>query len=429
MDQEYSQIQNQPISNDQDAANGIDSLIRRSMNMTNAPPASLRPLLTPGLLGLLAVASGLTVANNYYNQSLLVGMGRNFHVSESVMGGIAVATQLGFATGLLLLVPLGDILDRKKLIIGSASGAALALVAVALSPNFLFALVACYFLGFICITPQLIVPYVAHLAEPEKRGRSVGLVMGGLLIGILFSRSAAGFLGQWLGWREVFGFAALSTLLMTLVLVTMPRSPVVSHQLSYAELLRSLAPLLAREPILQRHSLLGFFGFGAFSVFWTTLAFYLAGRPEHFGGNAVGLFGLIAVAGAMAAPISGRLSEQLSARWVNGASLTLMALGFLVMLLADQSLLWLGIGVFLMDAGAQGNHISNQTRIYTLAPHLRSRVTSVYMVTSFVGAAAGSALGALAWAQWHWTGVCLLGAAMSVLAFGILLIWPEESVR
>ncbi len=429
MDQEYSQIQNQPITNDQDAANGIDSLIRRSMNMTNAPPASLRPLLTPGLLGLLAVASGLTVANNYYNQSLLVGMGRNFHVSESVMGGIAVATQLGFATGLLLLVPLGDILDRKKLIIGSASGAALALVAVALSPNFLFALVACYFLGFICITPQLIVPYVAHLAEPEKRGRSVGLVMGGLLIGILFSRSAAGFLGQWLGWREVFGFAALSTLLMTLVLVTMPRSPVVSHQLSYAELLRSLAPLLAREPILQRHSLLGFFGFGAFSVFWTTLAFYLAGRPEHFGGNAVGLFGLIAVAGAMAAPISGRLSEQLSARWVNGASLTLMALGFLVMLLADQSLLWLGIGVFLMDAGAQGNHISNQTRIYTLAPHLRSRVTSVYMVTSFVGAAAGSALGALAWAQWHWTGVCLLGAAMSVLAFGILLIWPEESVR
>jgi predicted MFS family arabinose efflux permease len=397
--------------------------------MTNPLPTSLRPLLTPGLLGLLAAASGLLIANNYYNQSLLVGMGRDFHVSESVIGGIAVATQLGFASGLLLLVPLGDILNRKMLIISSASGATLALMAVALSPNFLFALVACYFLGLICITPQLIVPYVAHLAEPEKRGRSVGLVMGGLLIGILFSRSAAGFLGQWLGWREVFGFAALLTLLMTLVLLLLPRSPAASHQLSYAELLRSLAPLLAREPILQRHSLLGFFGFGAFSVFWTTLAFYLAARPEHFGGNAVGLFGLIAVAGATAAPISGRLSEQLSARWINGASLTLMALGFLLMLLADQSLLWLGLGVFLMDAGAQGSHISNQTRVYALAPHLRSRITSIYMVSSFVGAAAGSALGALVWAQWHWTGVCLLGAAISVLAFGILLIWSEKFMR
>ena len=138
---------------------------------------------------------------------------------------------------------------------------------------------------------------------------------------------------------------------------------------------------------------------------------------------------MIAVAGALAAPISGRLSEQLSARWVNGVSLTLMALGFLLMLFADQSLLWLGVGVFLMDAGAQGNHISNQTRIYALAPHLRSRITSIYMVSSFVGASAGSALGALVWAQWHWTGVCLLGAAMPVLALGILLIWPEKLMR
>jgi len=243
----------------------------------------LRPSLTPGLLGLLAVASGLLIANNYYNQSLLVGMRRDLHVSESVIGGIAVATQLGFASGLLLLVPLGDILNRKKLIIGSASGATLALVAVALSPNFLLALIASYFLGLICTTPQLIVPYVAHLAEPEKRGRAVGMVMGGLLVRILFSRSAAGFLGQWLGWREVFGFAALLNLLMALVLVVLPRSPTVSHHLSYVELIRSIAPLLARESILKRHSLLGAFGFGAFSVFWTTLAFYLAARPEHLG--------------------------------------------------------------------------------------------------------------------------------------------------
>lgn len=384
------------------------------------PAPSSHPRLTSGILGLLAVASGLTVANIYYNQSLLVDMERDFQVSAAAIGGIAVATQLGYASGLLLLVPLGDMLDRRNLIIGSAGMATLMLVAVALSPGFPYALVASYFLGLICITPQLIIPYVAHLAEPEKRGRAVGLVMGGLLIGVLFSRSAAGFLGQWLGWREVFGVGAILTLLIALGLGLLPRSPAIARRLSYPELLRSLGPLLAREPILQRHALMGALSFGAFSVFWTTLVFYLAARPEHFGGNVVGLFGLIAVAGAAAAPISGHYSDRLSARWVNGISLALMTLAFLLMLLADQSLYWLGVGVFLMDAGTQGNQISNQTRIYTLAPHLRNRITSVYMVIYFLGGAAGAALGAWAWMEWQWVGVCLLGAVMSALGLGIL---------
>ncbi len=337
-----------------------------------------------------------------------------------------MATQIGFASGLLLLIPLGDVFDRKKLIVVSAGAAALVMLAISLAPGFVFTIVSSCVLGLICITPQFIVPYAANLAIPEKRGRVVGFVMGGLLIGILFSRSMAGFLGYWLGWRAVFGVGAGLTLLVTLGLCALPRSMSASRQLSYLELLRSLFPLLAREPVLQRHALLGALGFGAFSAFWTTLAFYLAARPEHFGGNMEGTFGLFAIAGAMTAPISGRLSDRFSARVVNGTSLALIMLAFLLMLLADYSLFWLGVGVFLMDAGTQGSHISNQTRIYNLAPELRNRTTSVYMVISFLGGAVGSALGGWAWARWHWPGVCVLGAFMAMASVAIVLIWRSE---
>jgi predicted MFS family arabinose efflux permease len=375
----------------------------------------------------LAVAAGLTVANIYYNQSLLVIMGRDFRVSERAMGNIAVATQLGYASGLLLLVPLGDVLSRTWLIVGSAGLAALVMVALALSPGFLFALAGSYVLGLICVTPQIIIPYAAHLAEPTKRGRAVGLVMGGLIIGILFARSSAGFLGQWLGWRQVFGLGGGLTLLMALAMLTLPTSPRANKAPAYATLLPSLAPLLAREPILQRHALIGALGFGAFSVFWTTIAFYLAARPEHYGGSMVGLFGLIGAAGACAAPISGHFSDRYSARAVNGTALILVSFAFLLMMFANHSLLWLVLGAFLMDAGAQASHISNQARIYSLSPDQRSRITSIYMFIFFIGGAVGSALGSHVWATGHWTGVCLLGAVLPVIGLLVLFAWGRQT--
>jgi predicted MFS family arabinose efflux permease len=390
--------------------------------------AATHPALTGGLLRLLAIASGLMIANIYYNQSLLVIMGRDFRVSSAAMANIAVATQLGFASGLLLLVPLGDMLDRKTLIVGSAAAATVAMAATALSPNFIFALIGSYVLGLTCITPQLIVPYAAHLAEPAQRGRVVGWVMGGLLVGILFARSAAGFLGQWLGWREVFGVGSGLTLVMTLALLRLPASPPSSGRVSYTGLLRSLAPLLAREPILQRHALIGACGFGAFSAFWTTIAFYLAARPEHFGGNMVGIFGLVGTAGAFAAPISGHFSDRHSAKTVNGISLAIMVFAFLLMAFADRSLVWLVLGAFLMDAGVQGSHISNQTRIYALSPEERNRITSVYMVILFLGGAIGSALGSRAWIAGQWTGLCLLGASMPLAGLLVLFAWPRNSI-
>ena len=362
------------------------------------------------------------IANIYYNQSLLVIMGNDFRVPPAAMGNIAVATQLGFASGLLLLVPLGDMLARKTLIVCSAAAATVAMIGVALSPNFKLALVTSYALGLASITPQLIVPYAAHLAEPAQRGRVVGWVMGGLLIGILFARSAAGFLGQWLGWRQVFGIGAAIALVVTLALLTLPSSVPSARKVSYAGLLRSLVPLLAREPVLQRHALIGSLGFGAFNVFWTTIAIYLAARPEHFGGNMVGIFGLIGVAGALAAPISGHFSDRHSAKTVNGISLALMALAFLIMTLAGRSMVWLILGAFFMDAGTEASHISNQTRIYTLPPEQRNRITSVYL-----GGAAGSALASRAWIAGQWTAVCLLGASMPLAGLVVLFGWPRKS--
>lgn len=385
------------------------------------------PELTPGLTALLAVASGLTVANIYYNQPLLQLISLDFHVVPAAAAWIAVATQLGYASGLLLLVPLGDTLDRKRLIVASAVGAAFVLGAVALAPSLPLVIAGSYLVGLISITPQLIVPYAASLARPERRGQTVGLIMSGLLVGILISRAASGFLGGWCGWRLVFWMGATITLLIAAALLFLPHAPSQNQRHSYPQLLCSLLPLLWREPVLRRHAVIGALGFGGFSAFWTTLPFYLAARPGHFGSQTVGLFSLVAVAGAMAAPISGRLSDRLSAKVVNGGSLILITLGFLTMGMADRSLLWLVPAVFLMDAGVQANQISNQTRIYTLAPHLRNRLTSVYMIVYFLGGACGSAIGSRAWAAWRWTGVWTAGTVMAVLGLIPLFVPTKKA--
>jgi len=335
-----------------------------------------------------------------------------------------VATQLGYACGLLLLVPLGDALERRKLIIASALGSSLVLVVVAVSPNLTYMIVVSFLLGLISITPQLIVPYAAALAGPHNRGQIVGRIMGGLFIGILFSRVAGGFLGDLLGWRTVFGIGAALTFLIAIALVSLLPAQHPTSRLAYPKLLASLFPLLMREPILRRHAFMGALGFGAFSAFWTTLSFYLASRPEHYGGQAVGLFGLVAIVGAAVAPLAGWLSDRFTARAVNGTSLLVITLSFGMMTWADSWLGWLIAGVLLMDAGVQTNQISNQTRIYALAPELRNRITSVYMFVYFLGGAIGSAVGAEAWMRWHWSGVCLAGAAMSAVAAIPLLRRP-----
>ncbi len=390
-------------------------------------PAAHAP---PALVWLLAVSAGVTVANIYYCQPLLETIAGAFHVGSGAASAVAMATQLGYAAGMLLLVPLGDRFERKRLIVGATALSALALTAVARAGGLRGMVGAGFLLGTISVTPQFIIPYAAGLAAPERRGRIVGTVMSGLLVGILFSRSVSGFVNAHAGWRAVYWLAAgamvaLAGVLAAVLPVQRPASAAggATPRQSYGELLASLAPLLVREPVLRRHALMGAMGFAAFSVFWTTLAFHLASLPAHYGSQTVGAFALIGAAGALVAPVAGRLADRRGPRLVNGTALGLVLVSFALMALrGGGNLLLLALGVVLMDAGVQANQISNQTRIYGLAPSLRNRLTSVYMVCYFLGGALGSAVGSWSWSHGGWPGVCAAAGGFTVAALLALFL-------
>ena len=372
------------------------------------------------LLWLLAVAAGLTVANLYYCQPLLALIGQAFHASEHEAGYAAVMTQAGYAAAMLFIIPLGDSHERRRLMVISSAFSAVALVCVGLAPSLPVVLAGSFALGLTTTVPQLSVPYAAGIVGAHERGRSVGKVMSGLLIGILLSRTVSGFAGEHLGWRAIFLIGA-GVMLATAVLLRalLPRQEP-EQRTGYGELLRSLWPLVRREPLLLRHSVLGALALASFSAFWTTLVFLLATPPHHYGAQAAGLFGIVGVAGALVAPISGRLADRYGARVMNGAALCVVVLAWIVFALFWRSLLGLAAGVVLLDCGVQANHISNQTRVLGLSAALRNRLNAVYMVLYFVGAALGSLLGSYAFAAAKWTGVSALGLSLAALA---LLAW------
>jgi predicted MFS family arabinose efflux permease len=375
-----------------------------------------------GLIFLLAVTAGLVVMNLYYNQPILNAIAATFRVGSAAVAWVATATQLGYAAGLLFVVPLGDGIDRKWLIIASTLLSCAILILVPISPNLPFMLGVSFALGFASVAPQLVIPYAAGLVSGAGRGKVIGTVMSGLLIGILLSRTAAGLIGTRFSWQVVYWAAAAIMLVLALILwVALPSQPTHSAE-SYGRLLASLPRLLQTEPIIRRHSILGALSFGTFSAFWTTLAFYLKSRPQHYGPDVTGMFGLLAITGAMVGPFAGHLGEKWTPRQVNGLFLVLIMLAFTVMLFSEQNtLLLVGVGVLILDAGAQGNHIANQSRIYSLSPALHSRINSVYMVTFFLGGSIGSLLGSQAWAIAGWPGVCATGILFSVAA--LIFLW------
>ena len=350
-------------------------------------------------------------------------MAESFGVNASSVSLVATATQLGYAAGLLLVVPLGDSFERRRLILITAAGSALALVIVAVSPGFHMLVASSFVLGAISVTPQLLVPYAAGLVAPGNRGKVVGTVMSGLLVGILLSRTVSGYLGAALGWRAIYIVSAVMVVALTILLAWILPKQIPEHaprHFHYGRLLGSLLVLVRKEPVLRRHAILGACGFAAFSAFWTTLVFHLQSLPRHYGSATVGLFGLFGAAGALIAPIAGKLADRFEARLVNSSALLLVIVSFVLMGAAGGSLLALAVGVVLMDAGVQGSHISNQTRIYALHPSLRNRLNSVYMVCYFLGGTLGSALGALAWARAGWPGVCACAGGLAGVGLATL---------
>ena len=372
--------------------------------------------MSRGLILLFAVATGQAVACNYLAQPLLETLRGQFGVSAAIAGLIVTAAQVGYAAGLILLLPLGDLFERRRLITTLAAITVAGLVAGAVAPNIGFFIAAAGVIGLTSVMAQLLVPFAATLAPEAERGRVVGSVMSGLILGILLARTFSGFVSQIAGWRAVYVIAAVLMLVQTVVLyVKLPRYRS-SAGLSYPKLLLSVLELARSEPVLRRRALYGVFSFASLSVLWTTLAFLLAGPHYGYSDGIIGLFGLVAAAGALTASVVGRFTDRGWVYWLTGGSAGLMLAGFGFLAFGAQSLAALIVGIVLLDIGSQGLHISNQSEIYRLRPDARNRINAFYMTTCFVGAAAGSAASAFAYERWGWAGTCGLGFIVCVLA-------------
>ncbi|RUS45472.1 MFS transporter [Cohnella sp. AR92] len=387
------------------------------MTFSDAPAS---PRLSKKLLLTMAFSAGMTVANLYYSQPLLADISRSFGVSPDAAGLISTCTQIGYALGMLLFVPLGDIKERRMLITTLLALVSLSLIGVATAQSLAWIYAASFAVGMTTIVPQIMIPLSAELASPEERGKAIGTVSSGLLLGILSARTVSGLIGGTWGWRIMFWIAAAAMLALLILLRSLlPKSRPVS-QLRYGQLLRSLGTLVRKYSTLRESALIGAANFIGFSAFWTTLSFYLEGEPYHYSSQIAGLFGLIGVAGAAGAPLIGRMVDRVSPKRMIGGLTVLSLLSYLGFGLMGTSLWVLFVGIILMDLGVQGTQVSNQTRIYALEPTARSRLNTVQMVTTFLGGAIGSSLGSFAWKEWGWTGVCLTGGSAIVLT---LLIW------
>ncbi len=382
------------------------------------------------LVWIMAIACAFSVANLYYVQPLLADMGKGFAISAAQIGLVATIGQVGYACGLLLIVPLGDKYNQRTIIVSMLVIVTAALVAMATAPTFAFLTVASFLVGLTTVVPQVIIPYAANLASDGERGRVVGTVMSGLLIGILLARTLSGYIGAQFGWRQVYWMAAVLMILLAIVLrFALPNDTMQKKGMSYASLMKSLWDLLQREPVLRETSVFGALTFGTFSAFWVTLSFLLATPPYHFGSEVAGLFGLVGVAGALAASFVGKFADRRDARSANGAMMLVTLVSFILMWLAGQWLIGLIIGVVLLDLGTQGNQVANQTRVYSLNGEARNRLNTVYMVIYFIGGSLGSLLGTYAWSLDHWNGVGIVGCGLMVIALGFYALGSVKRKR
>ncbi len=376
------------------------------------------PVMGRTLTFTLAVAAGVSAANLYYNQPLLDLIGRSLLASAGQTSRIAMATQAGYAAGLLLFTPLGDILPKRRLIVSLCLLTAGALLGAAGAPSMPAMELASFLIGLFTVVPQVIIPLAVDLAPPERSGRVVGTVMSGLLTGILAARIASGTMGALFGWRAVFVAAAVVMVLLGGVLLrTLPHAPAQTGA-RYGALLRSLVTLLRTEPVLREASLIGGALFGAFSILWTVLVFRLVAAPYHAGSAAAGAFGLAGLAGVLAAPLAGSAADRRGPAFMIRWAITCVIGAYLILALWSSILPLLILGVVLLDFGVQAAQISNQSRIYALSATARSRVNSVYMAAYFVGGSLGSLLGGIAYDAGGFALACTVGIAFSLVALG-----------
>ncbi len=378
--------------------------------------------LSKGTLWLMAIGAGLVVANNYYNQPLLGMISKDMGTTDSATSKVAMFTQIGYAAGLLLIIPLGDMFQRKKIILIDFIFIILSLIVFAFSQSLEVMIAASFFIGLTSVVPQIFVPIAAQISRPEEKGRNVGIVMGGLLVGILASRVFSGVLGEYLGWREVFLIAAGMMFVLGILIAWLLPNVESTFRGTYGQLMGSLLYYIKTIPRLRLASLRGALGFGAFSIFWTSLTFHLEKAPFHQGSDVAGLLGIIGIAGALAAPIAGSISGKINKNQLITIGSSLMLLSWIIFGVGGFTYAGLIIGIIFLDMGLQGMHVTNQTIVFASHPEASNRLNTVYMVSYFIGGSLGTLVGGKAWEHFGWMGVVAAGTTFVVLCLVVHLL-------
>ncbi|HTZ42576.1 MAG TPA: MFS transporter [Jatrophihabitans sp.] len=372
----------------------------------------------------LATACGLSVANIYYCQPLLAEIAHSLGTSQGAAAIVVTATQLGYAAGLILLMPLGDLLENRKLSSRTLLGTALAALLAAGSPNLPVFLALSVLIGLTAVVAQILIPLAAHLAPEAERGQFVGRVMSGLLLGILLARTAASLLAAAWGWRSVYLVSAVLMLAMAAVLRRVLPAHVPPHSAGYRSLMASVGRLAAEEPALRRRAACQALMFATFSVFWTSIAYELI-RVHHLGQTGIGVFALVGAGGALAAPIAGRLADRGYGRIASGLVFVLAVLAVGLAGLAARNLALLALAGVLLDLAVQAHQVLSQQEIYALRPDARARINTVYMGTVFVGGSLGSAASGVLYARWGWAGPSVLGVLLGCCG---LAVWAGSEI-
>ncbi|MBC3776505.1 MFS transporter [Pseudomonas sp. SWRI99] len=408
-----------PVKQDADAE-------QASAGYSRAPQGSAASSLSRYQTFLFAITCAMAVANVYFAQPLLESIAASLEVSSGTIGVVVTATQAGYALGLLLIVPLGDLLNRKKLILSQLLLSAAALCAVATAQDWVTLLGAMALVGLMAVLVQVVVAYAAALASPEQRGATVGTVTSGVVLGILLARFVSGVVADLAGWRGVYCVSAALMVGMALVLWrTLPASARPPAHGSYWQLLRSVLLLFLSERILRVRGIFALLIFAAFSVLWTSMVLPLSAPPLSLSHTQIGLFGLAGVAGALAAARAGRLADRGQGNRTTGMALTLLTLSWLPIAWVEHSLLAMVIGVILLDFAVQAVHVTNQSLIFAARPDAQSRLVGAYMCFYSVGSGLGAVAATYTYAHFGWAAVCVLGAAISAVA---LLYWLMQAL-
>ncbi|WP_416235933.1 MFS transporter [Psychrobacillus psychrodurans] len=370
---------------------------------------------------LFAAACGMSVANIYFAQPLLDQLSSEFDIDYSIIGIVITITQIFYGLGLILLVPLGDFLNQRLLIIGQMLLSIIVLVIVGTASNSTVLFAGMALVGLLAVVTQTLVAFAASMAAPAERGRVVGIVTSGIVVGILLARSFAGILTDVAGWRSVYLVsAALMLFMVCMFFRVLPQIERDVKSPSYPQLLKTVFILFKQERILRIRSVLALLIFADFSILWTSLVLPLSTPPLSLTHSAIGALGLVGVAGALSAARAGKLADKGYGQRTTGIALTLLLISWLFISYTEQSLLALVIGIVLLDLAVQAIHVTNQTMILPLRPEARSRLTAGYMVFYSIGSASGSIASTQVYAHYGWIGVCLLGISVSALA---LLFW------